>query len=61
MRRFLSSVRTVGGKRDHMFGFGFNQAGEALQTRGDSKRRYRDFSTYLLRRRLAKLSRFLSS
>jgi hypothetical protein len=61
MRRFLRSVRTVGGKRDRMFGFGFDQADEAVQTRGDSKRRYRDFSKYLLSRRIAKLSRFLSS
>jgi hypothetical protein len=61
MRRFLRSVRTVGGKRDRMFGFGFNQADEAVQTRGDSKRRHRDFSKHLLSRRKAMLSRFLSS
>jgi hypothetical protein len=61
MRKFLRSVRTVGGKRDRMFGFGYNQAGEAVQTRGDSKRRYRDFSKYLLSQRLAKLRNFLSS
>jgi hypothetical protein len=61
MRRFLRSVRTVGGKRDHMFGFGFNQADEAVQTRGDSKRRYRDFSQHLLSKCLPQLRRFLSS
>jgi hypothetical protein len=60
MRQFLRRVRTKGGKRDSRFYFGFNQAGEAVQTRGDSKRRLRDFSKYLLSRRLAKLSRFLS-
>jgi hypothetical protein len=61
MRRFLKSVRTVGGKKDGMFGFGFNQPDEAVQTRGDSKRRYRDFSEHLLSRRLANLRSFLSS
>jgi hypothetical protein len=62
MRRFLRSVRTVGGKkRDSYFYFEFNQAGEAVLTRGDSKRRSPDFSKHLLSRRLAKLRRFLSS
>jgi hypothetical protein len=62
MRPFLRSVRTVrGNRRDSFFGFGFNQAGQAVQTRGDSKQRYLDFSKHLLSRRLAKLRRFLSS
>jgi hypothetical protein len=62
MRRFLRSVRTVGGKkRDSYFYFEFNQAGEAVLTRGDSKRRSPDFSKHLLSQRLAKLRRFLSS
>ena len=62
MRRFLRGVRTVRGKkRDSFFGFVFNQAGDAVQERGDSKRRFRDFSKHLLSRRVAKLSRFLSS
>ena len=60
MRRFLRNVRTVGGKRDRMFGFSFDKAGEAVQTRGDSKRRYRDFSKHLLPRRFMKLQEFLS-
>ncbi|MFI5353271.1 MAG: hypothetical protein ACHQZS_09950 [Candidatus Binatales bacterium] len=61
MRQFLRRVRTVGGKRDRMFGFGFNRADEAVQTRGDSARRYRDFSQHLLSRRLTELRRFLSA
>jgi hypothetical protein len=62
MQRFLKSVRTVGGnRRDSFFGFEFNQAGEAVQTRGDSKRRFRDFSKQLLSRRVPELRRFLSS
>src|SRR5437016_5983155 len=48
MRRFLTTVRTVGGKRDAMFGFGFDGPGHAFQTRGDAARRYKDFSTHLL-------------
>jgi hypothetical protein len=60
MRQFLRSVRTVGGKRDPMFGFGFDHADEAIQTRGDSARRYRDFSPHLLPRRIATLRKFLS-
>jgi len=62
MRRFLRSVRTVGGKkRDSFFYFDFNQAGEAFQTRGNSKRLYPDFSKHLLSQRLAELRSFLSS
>ncbi len=61
MRRFLRSVRTVGGKKDRMFGFGFDRPGEAVQTRGDSARRYRDFSHHLLPCRLATLRSFLSA
>jgi hypothetical protein len=61
MRRFLRQVRTVGGTRDRMFGFGFDRADNAIQTRGDSARRFRDFSHHLLPRRLGKLRRFLSA
>jgi hypothetical protein len=61
MRRFLRGVRTVGGNRDRMFGFGFNRADEVKQTRGDPARRYWDFSQHLLPGRLSELSRFLSA
>lgn len=61
MRRFLQGVRTVGGKRDRMFGFGFDRPDQAFQTRGDSARRFRDFSDHLLSRRLGKLRGFLSA
>jgi hypothetical protein len=60
MRRFLRSVKTVSGKRDHMFGFGFNNPGESFQTRGDMTRSYRSFANHLLRARLGRLRRFLS-
>jgi len=61
MRGFLKSVRTVGGRRDPFFGFSFDEIGEAVQTRGDSKRLFRNFSKYLLSKRVAKLRSFLSS
>jgi len=60
MRKFLRSVRTVGGKRDPYFGFSFDRPNEALLARGDPKRRNPDFSKHLLSRHLDKLSRFLS-
>lgn len=55
MREFLSGVKTVGGKPDRMFGFGFDRAGEVFQTRGDPERRCRDFSGNLLERRVPQL------
>jgi hypothetical protein len=60
MQRFLRRVRTVRGKRDRMFGFGFDRPNEAFQTRGDSARRFKDFSDHLLTRRLSMLRGFLS-
>lgn len=61
MGRFLRSVKTVAGTRDRMFGFGFDEARESFQTRGDSKRRYRSFADHLLERRLGSLRSFLSA
>jgi hypothetical protein len=61
MRRFLRNVRTVAGTSDRMFGFGFNDPREAVQTRGDSARRYRDFSNHLLPGSLSRLRKFLST
>lgn len=60
MRRFLRRVRTVSGKRDRFFGFGFDRAGQAVQTRGDASGRNKDFSHHLLSRRLSELRSFLS-
>jgi hypothetical protein len=61
MRRFLNAVKTVDGKRDAMFGFGFDGPGHAFQTRGDSARRYEGFSPFLLPKRLRMLRKFLSA
>ena len=60
MKRFLRSVKTVKGKRDKMFGFGFNEPTAVYQTRGDSRRRYRDFSHGLLSHRHDLLRKRLS-
>jgi type I restriction enzyme M protein len=49
MKRFLKSVRTVRGHADKMFGFGFDDPSRVFQTRGDSRRRFRDFSAFFLR------------
>lgn len=61
MRRFLGRVRTVGGKRDRMFGFGFDDPCTVYQTRGERLRRFRDFSGHILDRRATRLKRFLES
>jgi hypothetical protein len=60
MKRFLGRVRTVSGGADPMFGFGFDEANHAFQTRGDSARRFREYSDHLLPNRLRVLQRFLS-
>jgi hypothetical protein len=60
MRRFLSSVRTVAGGRDKMFGFGFDDPGQVFQTRGDSHRRFRNVSDRLLPNRVGLVKRFVS-
>ena len=60
MRRFLGSVQTRGGKRDRMFGFGFDNASAIFQTRGDRRGRRRSFSGHLLGERVPILKRFLA-
>jgi hypothetical protein len=60
MRRFLASLKTKTGKRDTMFGFGFNDPNTAYQMRGDARRRFNDFSSHVLSRRAPLLRRFLS-
>lgn len=61
MRRFLRGVRTVAGKPDRMFGFGFDEPRRVYQTRGDRHRRGRDYSAHLLERRVGMLRRFLAT
>ena len=61
MRRFLRSVRTVAGKPDQMFGFGFDEPRHVYQTRGDRRRRGRDYSMHLLEQRVGMLRSSLAT
>ncbi len=61
MRRFLNSVKTKGGTRDRMFGFGFNTPKRVYQTRGDARRRFQEYSEHILSRTVQQLKAFLSA
>lgn len=61
MRKFLTRVRTVGGTRDRMFGFGFDDPKTVYQTRGDRLRRFLEFSDHILERRGGDLRQFLEA
>lgn len=58
MRGFLRRVKTRRGTRDRMFGFGFDDGSAVFQTRGDQHRRYRDYSTHLLKRKVSEIKAF---
>jgi hypothetical protein len=60
MVKFLASVKTRGGDRDKMFGFGFDSPARIEQTRGDQHRMYLDYTSYLLEERIEKLEHFLA-
>jgi hypothetical protein len=60
MRRFFRNVKTVGGKPDSFFGFAFEKPTEIFQERGDQKRRFRDFSSYLIEKRAGKILKSFS-
>jgi len=59
MREFLASVKTRAGKPDKMFGFGFDSPDHIEQSRGDQHRRYLDFTSHLLFRKIDEIKRFL--
>lgn len=61
MKVFMSSCRTRTGKPDPMFGFGFDDERKIIQTRGDQDRRFKDYSTFLLTRRISILKKALST
>ncbi len=61
MRSFVATVKTVGGKRDKMFGFGFSGPDRVIQIRGDKHRQFRDFSDHLVTRRIALLRKRLAA
>ena len=53
MRRFMSKCLTRGGKPDRMFAFGFDDDRKVVQTRGDKHRRFRDYTRFLLSKRVS--------
>ena len=55
MKDFMSTCLTVGGKPDGKFSFGFNDDSRIVQTRGDQDRRSKDFTRYLLDKRIGLL------
>ena len=61
MRQFMTSCRTVGGKPDQMFGFGFDDPTAVFLTRGDPKRSLKDYSKYLLDSRIPLLREALNA
>ena len=57
MRAFMADCKTVGGKPDSMFGFGFDDLSKIALTRGDQNRLERDFADHLLERRITELKK----
>jgi len=53
MRNVLTNCRTRGGKPDRMFYFSFDTPNEVFQTRGIHDGTQKDFSDFLLDRRIA--------
>lgn len=52
MKRLMKSCLTVGGKPDKMFGFGFDSPKAVYLTRGDKKRKHKDYADHLLEKRV---------
>ena len=61
MKRFMSSCLTVGGTPDKMFGFGFSDETKVVQTRGDRRRGFKDFTRWLLDNRVHLLKQALGT
>lgn len=57
MRQFMADCKTVGGKPDRMFGFGFNDLSKIILTRGDQYRSKKDYAGYLLEKRVEILTK----
>jgi hypothetical protein len=52
MTKFLSQVKTKKGTPDKFFSFGFDEPTQIIQTRGNQNREKKDFSAFLLERRI---------
>jgi hypothetical protein len=61
MKDFMSKCRTVGGKPDSMFGFGFDDEKKIVQTRGDKYRQAKNFTCFLLSNRVSLLKKKLGT
>lgn len=48
MKELLENCKTVGGKSDRMFGFGFNDLSSIIYTRGDQSRSGKEYTEYLI-------------
>ncbi|OGW38686.1 MAG: hypothetical protein A2Y97_12275 [Nitrospirae bacterium RBG_13_39_12] len=59
MCNFIANCKTIKGKPDRMFGFGFNDLSSIILTRGDMSRSQKDFSKYLLDKRINEIKRRL--
>src|SRR6266516_7295997 len=60
MTDFLSQVKTRKGTQYKFFGFGFDEPTEIYQTRGDQNREKKDYSAFLLEKRVERILRSLS-
>jgi hypothetical protein len=58
MRDFISQVKTIQGKPDRMFGFGFDSPAKIVLTRGDQHRTMKDYSAFLFQNRIEKIKDF---
>jgi len=61
MRKFFQNCKTVGGKPDKMFNFGFNDLSSIILTRGDKNRTKKDYKDFLLEKRVMEIRSKLSS
>lgn len=61
MLKFMRNCLTVGGRPDKMFGFGFDQPSAIFQTRGDTNRGLKDFSSFLLENRIKMIHEALNA
>lgn len=57
IKHFMDNCKTVGGKMDPMFGFGFDTLDSIVCTRGDSTRSSKDYSHHILDKKIKELKK----